>query len=247
MNMKCAIMQPTYLPWMGYFDLIDQVDIFVFLDHVQLNKRSWQTRNKIKTTNGALLLTIPIKKGLSREKTTIHRALIFQNENWKERHLKSIKFNYRTAEFFDEIFPFIKSLLLSKDEHLGDFNINIIKSIANKLGINTKLVRSSEFKNIDGRKDELLVNICKKIKCKNYLSVLGSKNYINKDNLGGAFAKSCVNLYYNQYNHPKHKQLHGDFISHLCILDVLFNYGFNKSLKIINQGRGEKSYYKELK
>ena len=129
----CAIMQPTYNPWLGYFDLIDRVDTFVFLDNVQVVKRSWQVRNRIKTPKGELFLTIPIirPKGQS---TKLNEALIDDTQHWRRKHIKTIEFYYKNAKYFDEVFPFIKGLIEFPTTILSEFNINFITTISKKIG-----------------------------------------------------------------------------------------------------------------
>ncbi len=246
MDIKCAIMQPTYNPWIGYFDLMDKVDIFVFLDNVQLVKRSWQVRNRIKTPQGELFLTIPIRKQRRREETTIKNALINDNINWRLKHLKSYELNYKKAPFFEEVYPLLEKLLLNNISYLGDFNINFIKSIADAIRINTVTIRSSDMKEIRGKKDELLVSICKNIKCNIYISPIGSAGYIESKNPGGAFSKNKIELYYHNFEHPIYKQLHGAFLPYMGIVDLLFNVGFDKALDIIRKGRREDIHYIEI-
>jgi hypothetical protein len=90
--MLCAIMQPTYFPWTGYFDLIDQSDKFVFLDDVQLVRRSWMVRNRIKTSQGPLFLSIPVRKTKHRDEQLLHETEIDYSQNWQKKHLDSIRF-----------------------------------------------------------------------------------------------------------------------------------------------------------
>ncbi len=234
---KAAIMQPTYLPWLGYFDLIDQVDKFVFLDDVQLVKRSWQTRNKIKTAQGELFLTIPIKKANKRDDTLICNAVISEEEPWKERHIRSIELAYKKAPYFNMAFPFFKNILLNSKRNLAEYNIYIIKQIAEKLGLKTEFIRSSELKGIVGKKDACLVSICKHIGCDEYISPQGSAVYIEKECPGGEFAKNNVKFFYHNYEHPIYEQVNCDFIGFMSIIDLLFNHGFDAGLVIIKNGR----------
>jgi len=234
---KTAIMQPTYIPWMGYFDLIDQVDKFVFLDDVQLVKRSWQTRNRIKTAQGDLFLTIPIKKANKRDDTLICNAVISEDEPWKERHIRSIELAYKKAPYFDLTFPFIKEIIFNEEKKLSDYNIYIIKQISAKFGLKTDFIRSSELKGISGKKDARLVSICKHIGCDEYMAVQGSAAYIEKESPGGDFTKNNLKFFYHNYEHPMYDQINGNFISFMSVVDLFFNQGFNASLAIIKRGR----------
>jgi len=234
---KAAIMQPTYLPWLGYFDLIGQVDKFVFLDDVQLVKRSWQTRNRIKTAQGELFLTIPIKKISERDDTLICDAVMSDDEPWIEKHIRSAEFAYKKATYFNDVFPFFKDTLLNNKKNLAEYNIYIIRQIADKLGLKTEFIRSCELKGITGKKDARLVNICKHIGCDEYISPQGSASYIEKECLGGEFAKNSLRFFYHNYEHPVYGQINGDFIGFMSIIDLLFNQGFDAGMVIIKSGR----------
>ena len=230
-------MQPTYIPWMGYFNLIDQVDKFVFLDDVQLVKRSWQTRNRIKTAQGELFLTIPIKKVDKRDDTLICNAVISEDESWKEKHIRSLELAYKKAPYFDLMFSFIKEIIFNEEKKLSDYNIYIIKQIAQKLGLKTEFIRSSELKGIVGKKDARLVSVCKHIGCDDYISPQGSAVYIEKECPGGEFAKNNLKFFYHNYEHPVYEQINGNFIGFMSIIDLFFNHGFDASLDIIKKGR----------
>jgi hypothetical protein len=232
-------MQPTYIPWLGYFDLIDSVDKFVFLDDVKLEKCSWQVRNRIKTPQGELYLTIPIRKTVGRDKLIINEALINNEEPWREKHLKSIFYAYRKSEFFNEVYSFTEELVNNKAVRLCAFTVNVITRIANKIGIDKEFILSSSLKNLSGRKDMRLVAICKESGCDRYLSPRGSDVYIEKNSPGGKFPESGIDLFYQNYEHPVYNQLYGGFASYMSIIDLLFNEGFEKSLEIIRSGRRE--------
>jgi hypothetical protein len=218
-------MQPTYIPWLGYFDMIDKVDVFVFLDDVQLERRSWQVRNRIKGAIGEIWLTIPVKKTKIRDDLTINNAQINNDESWKNKHLKTIKLNYGKGPFFSEIYDFLNKEYRNV-ESLADFNIKVIKDISTKIGITTTFLRSSEIKEVKGSKDQRLFNICNAIGACSYLSPKGSKQYLNKHNKGGVFAESNVGLYYHSYEHPEYTQLYGSFVPYMGVYDLLFNVGF---------------------
>lgn len=240
---SCAVMQPTFIPWIGYFDLIDQVKKFVFLDDVQVEKSSWQVRNRIKTPQGELYLTISRKKNKGQELSLIKDTKIDDATNWREKHIKTIEIAYKKADFFDEVFPFIKPLIINEIADLSSFNINIIKSICNRLGIKKEFMLSSELPDISGIKDKRVVEICKAIGCRTYLSPPGAAEYINKNNPGGEFVKQNIALFYHNYKPAAYKQLYGEFLPYMSIIDLLFNEGFNRSLGIVRSGRREKIHY----
>lgn len=235
--MKCAIMQPTYIPWLGYFDLIDQVDHFIFLDDVKLEKGSWHVRNRIKTGQGELMLTLPIRKTKSSLEMLILEAEINQQEKWKPKHLKSIQQSYQKTAFFKEVFPFFEALLESGPDTLSEFNIAIIKGISDRIGIRTQFHQSSRMRTREGVKEARLIDLCLELGCAEYVSPPGSSAYINEESPGGKFIGSPVALSYMSYVHPEYRQPSGDFLSHMGVIDLLFNAGFDKALEIIRSGR----------
>jgi len=226
-----AIMQPTYLPWMGYFDLMDQCDLFVILDSVQFEKRSWQQRNRIKTPSGELMLSVPVlSKG--RFDQEIREVQIDTAKNFQEGHLKAIKFNYAKAKYFDRYMGGLEEILLKKHKILADFNVELILWLKNALNIQTSLLRSSDL-NVAGKKAELLVGICRSIGAGGYVSPQGARVYIEGTDI---FPKNNIELRYQEFEHPIYTQMFGDFIPYMSVVDLLFNEG-EKSLDIIRSGR----------
>jgi hypothetical protein len=231
MKRTVAIMQPTYLSWIGYFDLIDQSDCFIFLDSVQFDKRSWQQRNRIKTPDGEFILTVPVQsKG--RYTQRIYEVLIDKNQDFHNKHIKTIAHNYSKAPFFSKYIDDIVAILNHNHEYLVDLNIELICWFAHILGIKTEFLRSSSL-DAEGTKVELLYDICKRVGAERYLSPLGSKGYIDENNL---FEINGIELRYHHYAHPTYHQLYGEFLPYLSVLDLLCNEG-NNSLSILRQGR----------
>lgn len=227
-----AIMQPTFLPWIGYFALIDRVDSFVFFDHVQFEKRSWQQRNNIKSVNGALMLSVPVvSKG--KQWQLIHETEILYEGNKSpfDKIIKSIEMAYMKAPYFSDFSNDIFAFMEKRPKYISDFNKEIITHICNILNITTPLLSSSD-KAAQGHKDILLANICEQEHASHYISPPGSKVYLDKSTV---FEERNIELSYHDYDHPTYSQLHGDFIPYMCILDLLFNEG-EKSLDIIHKG-----------
>jgi hypothetical protein len=226
-----AIMQPTYLPWLGYSDLMDQSDVFVFLDSVQFDKRSWQQRNRIKAPSGELLLTVPVFSKGKRDQR-ICEVQIDYTTNFEEKHIKTIERCYGKAPFFEKYAGELAAILKKRQQYLAELTIDLIDWIRGTIGIKTELVRSSSL-DAQGRKVELLVNICKSVRAECYLSPLGSKVYIEEND---SFRQNNIELEYQNFEHPIYTQLHGDFIPSLSVIDLLFNEG-ERSLEIIRSGR----------
>lgn len=246
MNLS-AIMQPTFLPWIGYFDLIDQVEIFVFYDDVQLSKRSWQVRNRIKSANGELYLTVPIEKSKQRDELLICEAQISYDENWQYKHLKSLEYCYKKAKHFETVYKFMEDHYSKKDEWLSLFNQEFIVAVSERIGISTTFITSSSLTNIEGSKDVRLASICEKLSSSEYLSPQGSAHYIESESPGGWLTKKGISLYYHFYQHPVYSQRYGEFQPYMSIVDLLFNEGFDNTLEIIRQGRQERIHYQTFR
>jgi hypothetical protein len=227
-----AIMQPTYLPWLGYFALMDRVDVFVFLDSVQFDRRSWQQRNRIKGANETLLLTVPVyKKGLREQH--ISKVLINREAGFPERHKRSIELNYARAPYFDRYGATLIELLGRPYTLLADLTIALIEWLSAQFGITTRCLRSSGL-NATGHKAELLADICCRLSVDHYISPPGSRDYLTASD---AFDRVGVPFSFAEYEHPIYPQLHGAFVSYLSAMDLLFNVGPN-SLDVIRQGAG---------
>ena len=215
-----SIMQPTYLPWIGYFALIDSVDTFVLLDSVQFNKRSWQQRNRIKSANGELILTIPVDSKKKQEQNIESVTLNEPAKNLR-KHLKSLELNYKKAPFFSTYYPTLETLYSENWTHLAEFNITLIKQISSWLQIETKFVRSHDIMHTD-KKALLMLELCKQFDADIYIAVLGAKDYMDESK---AFDGSGIAVDYFQFEQPTYNQLFNGFIPNLSALDLLFNAG----------------------
>ncbi len=228
--MKAAIIQPTYFPWLGYFALMDQVDIFVFLDSVQFDRRSWQQRNRIKTPHGAHYLTIPVlKKGKFDQK--VNEVKIDHSANPMQDHIKTIRWAYGKAQYFDAYAPAIFALLEKSHDYLSQLTMELILLIKDKMGIKCQILQSSLLP-VDGRKAELMADICSYLSATTYVSPVGSKDYLDQSSV---FQERGIKLAFNEYQHPVYRQLHEPFLEYLGIIDLLFNEG-PQSLSIIRKG-----------
>ncbi len=229
-NKILSLMQPTYFPWLGYFNLIKQSDIFVLYTTTQLQKRSWQVRNKIKTTQGEIFLSIPVKKTTNRDNLMIENAEVLYDNKWNTKHLASIKHAYSKTPYFKNIFPLIEYHLNGTHKSLTDITCGLILDIVSLLNIDTKIVLSSDI-NYTGKKDHALISICKELGVNKYLSVRGSMNYIlDGENL---FKTNNIDLLWHEYKHPVYKQVNGNFVPYIGIIDALFNIGPEKTSKLI--------------
>lgn len=218
--MKIAISQPAYLPWLGYFDLIDQVDTFVLLDSVQFEKQSWQHRNRIKTPTGLQWLTVPVLfRGHFGQ--LIHEVQVRDREFCKQ-HLRAVELNYRRAPFFEQYFPDLERILKKGSASLLELNRALVDWFCQLLNVETKIIRSSELAG-KGKRSELLVNLCETLGADSYLSPLGSAVYLMNDL--SLFSDAGIEVAFQHYEHPEYRQLFSGFQSHASILDLIFNEG----------------------
>lgn len=220
--MKCVILQPSYIPWRGYFHQIYKADTFIFYDDVQYDKHGWRNRNRIKTANGSIWLTIPvISQGNVSNHTLINEINIRTDENWRKKHLLSIRYAYAKSPFFGEVFPLLENLYQFETNLLSDFTIEATVKLAEYLGIkNTKFVRSSDF-NVEGQKTDRLIELLKKVGATHYISGPAAKDYIENDK----FESAGITLEYIDYNYPEYIQLYPPFDPHVSVIDLLFMTG----------------------
>jgi len=233
MFMIGVILQPTYLPWLGYFEMIDAVDIFVVYDHVQFVKKSWHQRNRIKGPNGEILLTIPTKKS-PRKTALCNTELALVYEKALSDHWISILHAYKKAPYFDNYSVELQSLYSAKYSSLTDLTVSFIQYFCGQLGITTPFVKSSSI-TLDKsliNPTEQVVELCRKVNILRLYDANGAQNIIDKR----VFDANHIDISFQQYNHPTYAQLFGSFLPYMSIIDLLFNEG-PLSLEIINKGR----------
>jgi len=230
--MKVAIAQPTHLPWLGYFDLIDQVDAFVILDSVQFEKQSWQQRNRIKTPTGLQWLTVPV---LFRGRFgQLIQDVEIRDCDFVRNHLRAIELSYRRASFFDDYFPELTGKLrCAERSRLVDLNVRLIEWFMSLLGIRTPLFLSSRLDQ-PGKRTELLANICACVGASEYVSPLGSAVYLLQEI--DILQRRSIEVVFQNYEHPIYRQMFPPFVPYASILDLLFNEG-ERSLQIVRSGR----------
>ena len=222
---SCAIVQPHYLPWLGYFELIKSVDIFVILDDVQYVKREWKNRNKIRkspTSNEFKWLSVPIKK--EKINQNINEVNIFdENQEWRKFHIDSLKYVYGKTQNFlkykDEIFSIIEN---KKILTLFDLNLSLIKKICEILYIKTPIILSSTYK-INKKREHKLVDICLRLSCDRYLANNKTFNMVDRS----VFSENNIKIIPQNYEHIKYDQMYDNkkinWISNLSVIDYLFN------------------------
>jgi hypothetical protein len=220
--MNCVILQPSYIPWRGYFDQIDRADVFVFYDDVQYDKHGWRNRNQIKTDQGRKWLTIPVHSGGVVEKSIpINRVKIDWSKPWNEAHWKALTFAYNRAPFFSKYAVLLETFFQRHDIYLADFTIALTETLTRELGIkHTLFMRSSEM-GVTGKKTDRLIQILVKLGATHYISGPSARDYIENDK----FAASGITLEYVDYNYPEYPQFYPPFDPNISILDLLFMAG----------------------
>jgi hypothetical protein len=223
MTKKVAIVQSCYIPWKGYFDLINSVDEFILYDDMQYTRRDWRNRNMIKTPNGAQWLTIPVEvKGKYFQKINETK---FSENDWMQKHWKTIAFNYAKTSYFKQFEEEIASLYIQceQEEFLSQVNYLFLIKICSLLGIRTRLTWSTDYE-IDPelKKTDRLLALCQQAGATHYISGPAAQSYMQTD----LFEKTNIKLSYIDYSgYPEYPQMFGDFTHTVSILDLLFNVG----------------------
>lgn len=221
--MILAVHQPNFMPWQGYFRKMKDCDVFVLMDTVQFVKRHICNRNKIKNSQGvAQWLGVSVSSDKGRDVSFLELELDY-TQKWQSKALNSIKHAYGKTDYFDDYYPRIEEILLTEFPNLAALNIHLIELFREILEINTPLKRMSGMPPDLGSKSEQIIKICQIVGADQYLSGQGAKKYNDQE----AFDKAGIKLLYQEYEPPQYSQLGTDFVSHLSVLDLIFNQGPN--------------------
>lgn len=227
--MRIAVLQPSYLPWLGYFDQIARVDAFVFYDDVQYDRDGWRNRNRIKTETAEhwQWLTVPVLlKGKHGSK--INEVEINNTEHWRRKHLAALSQWYRRTPFFKDVIGFFEDLYAREWKSLCELATTSVRELCALMGIRTPLHFSSGL-GVAGERVERLVRLCEHFGADEYLTGDAAEDYLDPE----AFAQKNIRIVYQRYHHPRYPQLYGEFVSHLSIVDLLFNSGPASSLNLL--------------
>lgn len=214
-----VVLQPSYLPWLGYFDQLHKADVFVWYDDVQFDKHSWRNRNRIKGPKGALWLSVPVLHS-GRATQSICDVEIDNRIPWLRKHISSVAQLYARAPFVEALLPPLAELLGRPWEKLVELNIATANWLAAELKINTPRFRSSEL-GIGGDRNDRLLNLCRHFGATRYLSGDAARDYLNVS----GFAAAGIEVVWHNYQHPEYPQLHGEFLPCLSVLDLMLNTG----------------------
>jgi WbqC-like protein family len=220
--MNCVTLQPSYIPWRGYFHQIQKADVFVFYDDVQYDRRGWRNRNRIKRREGAHWLTIPVlNKGSRQNETPINAIKVDGSQAWAKDHWQSIRHSYGKAPHFERYRGLIEGFFARRDEYLADFTIATTIALADELGLRGKrYVRSSSLP-ASGHKTDRLLSILTHLGATHYISGPAARDYLEEQKL----AEAGISLEYMVYDYPEYPQLYPPFDPQVSIIDLLLMTG----------------------
>jgi hypothetical protein len=219
-NKKIAVIQSNYIPWKGYFDIINYVDEFILFDEAQYTKNDWRNRNKIKTKSGSIWLTIPIKRSFGQK---IREAQV-SDQRWRTNHWRSISENYSKRPHYNIYSEQFENLYLAHAEtYLSQINFRFLSAICEFLKIKTVISWASDYK-ISSGKTERLISLCEQTGAKEYISGPSAKSYLDEN----LFQESGIKFSYMDYSgYPEYNQKYPPFDHYVSIIDLLFNEGSN--------------------
>ncbi|MCW5296902.1 hypothetical protein DXT88_01795 [Herbaspirillum lusitanum] len=229
MNKTVVIHQPDFIPYLGFFHRFLSSELYLVLDHVQFvngTSRAWTHRDKIKTPKGAQWLSVSVQK--APRDTPINQIEISTVVNWRAENLRLLEANYRTAPYYEEIMPYLRELYGTSDTMLADFNLRSIQMLMSLLDVVRPMIFSSAL-SPQGTKNELLIDLLKKVDATRYLSGVGARDYMDET----LFHQAGIEVVWQNFQHPVYPQLHGDFEPYLSSVDALFNCGIDGSRRLL--------------
>ena len=231
--MRTAVIQPNYLPWRGYFDIIDDVELFVFYDDVQYTKNDWRNRNRLKAPRGAEWITVPVVHDCLTQRICDTR--IDWSQPWVRRHINQIKANYGRAKYFSCYAPELFALIERRNETIADLDIGLTLWAMRMLGIETRTIRSSGIC-CAGKLNERLLAVLDRVGATEYLSGPAGVDYMDLD----AFRAAGIAVEVKVYDYPAYEQLWGAFSGEMSVIDLLFNEGPNAQAFLKSNARNRR-------
>ena len=216
-----AVVQSNYIPWKGFFDLINFADEFILYDDVQYTRRDWRNRNKIKSRDGLIWLTIPLMvKGRYHQKI---RDAVISDSRWNRKHWNSIVSNYSRARYFPDYREMFEALYLGCNEkYLSHINHRFMTAICQTLGIKTQISWVMDYHLSESGKTERIIEICKKARATDYVVGPAARDYMNEE----LFKKEGIHFKYMDYSgYPEYRQLFPPFKHGVSIIDLVLNEG----------------------
>jgi hypothetical protein len=225
-----VVLQPGYLPWLGFFDQMQRSDVFVYYDDVQFDKHGWRNRNRVKGPDGAPhWLTVPVLHS-GRNWPAILEVEIEPRSPWARKHVGTLRQFYFKAPFLGRYLPALEEMLERPWTRLVDLDLAVTGLICGWLGLERRTLRASEL-GITGKQSERLLALCQHVGATRYLSGSSAKNYLDTE----LFSRHGIEVERQDYVHHVYPQQHGDFVPYLSIVDLLFNCGEESATTL---GRG---------
>jgi WbqC-like protein len=229
-----VVLQPGYLPWLGFFDQMQRSSVFIYYDDVQFDKHGWRNRNRVKAPGGGLhWLTVPVLHS-GRNRPAIHEVEIDNRTPWARKHVGTLKQFYRAAPHLHRYLPALEEMLERRWTLLVDLDLAVTKLICGWLGLERRTLRASEL-GIAGGQSERLLALCQHVGAQRYLSGSAARDYVDTE----LFSRAGIEIEWQDYVHPVYPQLHGDFVPYLSIVDLLFNCGEESSAILRRAGASE--------
>ncbi|MCI8314830.1 MAG: WbqC family protein [Lachnospiraceae bacterium] len=227
-----VIHQPDFMPYLGFFQRLIQADIYIVLDNVQYvrgSSKAQTSRDKIKTINGEKWINVGIQK--TAFKSRINEIELSKDNQWRERSLNVIKENYRKADYFSEIYPYLETLYSLKCNKMVEFNMASINMLIELFGIeDIEIIFASEL-SVIGKNNELVIELVKEVGCHRYLSGTGARDYYIPE----LYEKAGIEVIWQKFEPPVYKQQFGEFIPYLSSIDLLLNCGIEHSREILRK------------
>jgi WbqC-like protein family len=218
-----TIMQPAYLPWLGFFDRIRRSELFIVLDHVAPDRNSKTktvNRNRIRIPTGWTWLTVPLQtKGLARD-LVIEKLKIEPCSNWRHKHWRAIELNYSRARFFGDVASCLRPVFQHHWTYLSELNQALTTSLLACLGLSIRQIASSQLLS-RGRKQSLILDLCHEVGATTYISGPFGRDYLNT----AQFERAGIELLFHDYKHPVYGQVFPGFEPYMSIIDLLFCQG----------------------
>ena len=230
-----VVLQPGYLPWLGFFDQMQRSDVFIYYDDVQFDKHGWRNRNRVKAPDGTPhWLTVPVLHAGRNWPTNLEIELDNRTP-WARKHVGTLRQFYRRAPFLGRYLPALEEMLERRWTLLVDLDLAVTQLLCGWLGIERRTLRASEL-GIPGKQSERLLALCQHVGARRYLSGASARNYLDTD----LFARHGVEVEWQDYIHPTYPQQHGDFTPYLSVVDLLFNCGDDSRAILGRTGGGER-------
>ena len=228
--MRVSIMQPYFFPYIGYFQLIANSDVFVIYDDVNFIKKGWINRNTILVNNTPYLFSIPLQN-VSQNKL-INEIFISDLDKWKTDLLKTISFSYKKAPFYQDVYPLIEKIISFDELNLALYIQNSLQNLCEYLNVNTKLIMSSEIvKNNDLRGENKIIDICLQLGANQYINAIGGIELYTQEN----FQVKNIDLKFIKSENIIYKQFKNEFKPWLSIIDVIMFNSVEDTKMLLNK------------